>query len=279
MENICLKQNNKIIDIQLLACGSCENDLGIVFKNHNKEKRNFPAMVGLIKHSKYGYFLYDTGYSDWLKKCGWKYALYQLLNKATIRDEDIIISKLEAQGIKAEDIKYIILSHAHPDHIGALCCFHDYGLLSTREVFQSMKGRRIRDLIFENLLPRERIRKNVVKETKDTSHFLYEYFEHVYDICHDGSIIGVSLPGHAKGQLGLFFPEYQLLLAADACWGSDLMECVSSMNFIPRLIQNDYKDYQKTVDSLIRLQKDHPEIEIVFSHQVGGFPTYSGNEP
>lgn len=278
MGNTCLQPNikqNKISQIQLLACGSCENDLGIVFRGRKKEKRTFPAMVGVIHHRKYGVILYDTGYSERIKKCGIKSFLYQLVNKATVCREEIISNQLLKQGIKDEDVKYIILSHAHPDHIGALRHFHHYSLLSTKDVFCSMKNGKLRDLVFGGMLPVHPVKKYVVREKKHRDSFLYHYFDHVYDICRDGSILGVPLDGHAKGQLGLYFPEYNLLLAADACWGKDLMECVPRMNPIPRLIQNDFKAYENTVRTLQHLQADHPEVEIVFSHQTGGFPQYA----
>jgi glyoxylase-like metal-dependent hydrolase (beta-lactamase superfamily II) len=41
------------------------------------------------------------------------------------------------------------------------------------------------------------------------------------DLLGDGSLMGVSLPGHSNGQLGLFMPDVNgrpIFLVADACW-------------------------------------------------------------
>jgi len=85
----------------------------------------------------------------------------------------------------------------------------------------------------------------------------------------DGSIYGVVLEGHSKGQLGLWLPNVNLFLAADACWGSDLLPETKHMRWIAFMIQNNFRAYKKTASLLERLHKDHPEITILFSHQQG----------
>lgn len=259
-------KKNKITEIQLFGCGSCENDLGRVFYGQEKGKRRFPAMVGLIHHEKYGWMLYDTGYSKRVFENGILSLLYQLLNKATVKQEDYITYKLFKKGIAKKEIKHIILSHAHPDHIGALPLFPEATIVSTKQVFRTMDHPKLFDLVFKNMKPSRKQKRFIPKEYAGSS-FLLKYFGKVYDVIGDGSILGVPLDGHAKGQLGLYFPEHKLLLAADASWGTDLLEKVGDMKFFPRKIQNDYRAYQKTAKALVRLKKAHPEIKIVFSHQ------------
>lgn len=262
--------SSKIKDIKLFSCGSCVNNLGIVFKGHPKEERHFPAMVGLIIHEDLGPVLYDTGYSEAIFKNGIISKLYNLLNEATIDPSDVITEQLKGIGINPSDVKNIILSHAHPDHIGAFPLFSDFNLITTQEVLDTMASPRLFDLVFKNMQPGDYVKKIAVKPMCDKVPEFLTGFK-TYDVLGDGSIIGVSLDGHAKGQLGLFFPERNLLLASDSCWGTDLMDFVPNMRFIPRLIQNNFDEYKDTVSKLSELKKSHPEINIVFSHQIGGF--------
>jgi len=255
---------SRIKKIKLIPCGSCENDLGIVFRGHPKEKRYFPAMVGIIIHEDFGPILYDTGYSKLIFKNGLISKLYNGLNKATVNDSDVISEK-----INVEEVKTIILSHAHPDHIGALPLFRNIKLISTKEVFDTMENPRLFDLVFKNMRPDDSVTKVTPNIIEDD--LLSGYFSEVYDVLGDRSVIGVRLDGHAKGQLGLFFPDFDLLLAADSCWGTDLLDLVDSMKPIPRKVQNDFVSYSKTVNTLKRLKSEHPEIEIVFSHQTDLF--------
>ena len=108
-----------------------------------------------------------------------------------------------------------------------------------------------------------------VPEKRVDNHFLCQYFENVYDLFGDGSVIGVELDGHCKGQLGLWIPDKRLFLAADACWGSDLVRDTLRMRRIPRMIQEDFLEYQKTLRQICRLKQEHSEIQVLFAHQKG----------
>ena len=254
-----------ITEIKFYECGYCVNQLSHVFRRHHKEKRNFPALVVLIKHREYGNMLFDTGYSELIYQNGFPSFLYNAINKSFVKTEDTIYSKLVADGIRPESVKKIILSHAHPDHIGGLNLFDDYSLISTETVLKTLKRGRVADLVFKNMIPKGNVEYCPVKKTLE-DHFLNQYFSRVYDVLSDGSVIGTELNGHAKGQLGVYLPEQKVFLVADACWGRDLLHRIKDMRFIPRRIQNNYGEYCETADALLRLSKEHPEIQIIYSH-------------
>ena len=254
-----------ITEIKLYECGYCVNNLGHVFKGHKKEIRNFPALVALIKHKEFGNILYDTGYSELIYQNGFVSFLYNAINKSYVKPQDSIYSKLLAEGKAPEKIDKIILSHAHPDHIGGLRLFNNYQLISTKEVIDTLKGGNAFKLVFRNMRPKGDVEYVAVKEYMGDS-FLRKYFHKLYDVLGDGSIIGVELNGHAKGQLGIYFPEQQMFFVADACWGNDLLAKVETMRFIPRRIQNNYKEYLNTAKALRALSLEHPEISIIYSH-------------
>ena len=151
--------------------------------------------------------------------------------------------------------------------------FRDYELISTEQVLTTMWEGKPLNLVFRNMIPEKAIACRAVKPFAGTS-VLNGYFERIYDVLEDGSVLGVELNGHAKGQLGIFLPEYNLLFAADACWGADLLCKVKMMRFAPRCIQNDYKAYVETAERLERFIADHPEIQVVYSHDRRGEVRY-----
>jgi len=87
-----------------------------------------------------------------------------------------------------------------------------------------------------------------------------------HDLFNDGSLFLSRIDGHAKGQGCLFIPEKNLFLAADVCWGIDLLELTDKIKFIPRLIQNNFSEYKKGVEILKKLMKNN--IDVIVSHDM-----------
>lgn len=255
-----------ITKVKLYACGNCKNDLGIVFRRHAKDKRTFPALVAYMHHVEIGNILFDTGYSELVYQNGFVSWLYNTLNKTYVTADEIIDNRLQQDNIPPESIRTIILSHAHPDHIGALKKFSEYELIATDDVFRQMDSGKTISLTFKNMIPdRKTYHRKTVIPLKN--HELFSaYFNETYDIFGDGSVIGVRLDGHAKGQMGIYLSEYRLFFVADACWGGDLLAEVPNMRFLPRKIQDNFAEYKSTVFALQHFGKEHPEIKIIYSH-------------
>lgn len=260
----------KIKSVTIYHCGYCVNDLGVMFRGRKREKRCFPASAVLICHRELGNILYDTGYSEAIFGKGVFLRLYRSLNPVILKKGQRIDERLAGDGICPESVRTIILSHAHPDHIGGLAGFDGYELITSAEVKRSIKRPGIRSLVLTSQLPpsEKAIRWRVPERTLD-EHFLCRYFEKVYDLFGDGSVIGVELRGHCRGQMGLWIPDMRLFLAADACWGKDLVRDTRRMRQIPRLIQENFAQYQKTLRKIGLMKREHPEINVVFSHQQG----------
>ena len=260
----------KVEEVKIYHCGSCTNNLRIMFRGMAWEKRDFPARAALIRHRDLGNILYDTGYSEEIFRGGLGLWLYCLFNPVRLDREETISERLKKDGIPPESIKTILLSHAHPDHVGGLSRFSGYELVALRETLDALKKPRIRNLMFQNLVPQKGcIRKQRCPGEPLKLHFLCRYFEEVYDLLGDGSLIGIRLDGHCKGQMGLWIPDVSLFLAADACWGSDLIRATRRMRLLPRLLQKDFAAYEDSLKRICRMKRDCPGIRVVFSHQKG----------
>ncbi len=284
------KQDNparpgRVTEVRMYRCGSCTNNLRIIFRGgisarrgpldsgeaeeSERGKRQFPARAVLIRHRELGNILYDTGYSRGIFGGGIGLWLYRLLNPVQLEEGETIAERLENDGISPESVKTILLSHAHPDHVGGLSQFSGYDLVALGETLDVLHHPSVRRLMFRSLVPPEgSIRRKVRPETCLREHFLCRYFAEVYDLSEDGSLIGVRLEGHTKGQMGLWIPDVNLFLAADACWGGDLVRATRRMRLLPRLLQDDFVAYEDSLRRICRMKGDYPGIRVCFTHQV-----------
>ena len=263
----------KVTEVRIYRCGSCTNNLGIIFRggiaDGRWEKRQFPARAVLIRHRELGNILYDTGYSREIFGGGMTLRLYRLLNPVQLEEGEIIAERLKQDGIAPESVKTILLSHAHPDHVGGLSQFSGYDLVGLGETLDALHHPSVRKLMFRSMAPpKGSIRREVRPEICLRDHFLCNYFEEVYDLFEDGSLIGVRLEGHSRGQMGLWIPDVSLFLAADACWGGDLVRATRRMRLLPRLLQDDFTAYEDSLKRICRMKRDYPQIKVCFTHQV-----------
>ena len=97
----------------------------------------------------------------------------------------------------------------------------------------------------------------------------YAPFATGFDLLGDGSLIGVELPGHAHGQMGLFARDDAgtvFFFVADAAWlGRSIVE-----NRPPHKITNllfpDPTAYRDTLGKLHTYHRTHPDTIVVPSH-------------
>lgn len=265
----------KIKSVKIYQCGYCINNLGSIYSNYFFDNTMFYALAFLIEHKELGYMLYDAGYSDRIHENGIVSKVYNKLNKTVVTTD--IVRQLECDGIKPCDIKHIILSHAHPDHIGCLKDF-DYtktDILSTQDVLDTLHKHKLKNLVFKNMVPEHFVCRAV--DTIRSHHIndevvmdFIDIFGFVMDIFGDGSLFGVRLDGHAKGQLGIYIPDKKLFLAADAAWGKKYIDDVIYMKAGAKRIQNNFEMYLNTIDKIQKLMAWRPEIDVIFSHDNRG---------
>jgi glyoxylase-like metal-dependent hydrolase (beta-lactamase superfamily II) len=183
----------------------------------------FPIRYGLIEHSREGLILVDTGYSQMLFQSSNLHVTFyrNILRPKLIEGGDAISTVVKAGG-KISDVRHIIVTHLHADHICAVRDFPNASVIASdlslggwsgAPRFSSpMKG------FFPSLLPS--LSEVVHKPTSTFPERLLPWGGMGADLFGDGSIITVDLPGHMMGHMGLFFPHLTkpILHAADVDW-------------------------------------------------------------
>ena len=127
----------------------------------------------LIKHAQ-GWLLWDTGLPDGLvaTPAGMK------SNAGVWTSTKTLMSQLAELELKASDIRYLALSHSHPDHVGNVNLFPQANLVVQKAEYdwvQPFGGRRFKP------------EQPAIKAEGDR------------DLFGDGSVVMISTPGHSPG--------------------------------------------------------------------------------
>ncbi len=264
------------VDVTLLAVGSCRERAFFVAGSAGRGVVTFPALVAVVRHPRAGVILFDTGYGEALRSSrSFLARLYRRVVPFALPPEQTLITQLSRLGVKPEDLAAVVISHFHPDHIGALrelpgvpvhaaAC----GLAALRR----LRGfARWRQVFLPELLPDDldaRLRPFEDAPAVRLPDALRP-FTSARDVLGDGSLLLIALPGHALGQHGLLCRLANgrtLLLAADAAWlRANFVDL--ALPFWPvRRFLGDELTWRESQAALHALQRNRPDLLIVPSH-------------
>ncbi|MFJ9153455.1 N-acyl homoserine lactonase family protein [Streptomyces sp. NPDC102270] len=183
-----------------------------------------PIHAYLIEHPTVGPMLLDTGIAP--AQAGGHDAYYGGTVMQYFTDEDEydlpaeerIEAQLARHGRHPEDIRHIIVTHFHEDHIGALPLFPDAEIVLSRGEYDA------RDSLIAGLVPLA-FSKSVaqVRSWRPVDFTGPEIggFEGSYDLFGDGSVVLLPTPGHSPGSTSALVElggGRRALLAGDALY-------------------------------------------------------------
>ncbi|TCS96858.1 MBL fold metallo-hydrolase [Hazenella coriacea] len=273
----------KPVTWHLLYGGACTHPEKVVNPTSSFKNRVFPALFALIEHPDYGPVLFDTGYASrfFTETNPFPYRIYRMITPVMVQPEDEAVQQVKQLGYQPEEIKWIILSHLHADHIAGVRDFPQAQILCTSRAWNSVKNKSgiaaLKKGMVPQLLPDNFSERLLWIDNCATLSQPFTPFEIGYDLFGDQSLIAVDLPGHAAGQIGLFLQNQQgkiTFLAADSCWTSQAYQELMFPHRIANLINDDPQAYQTSLTQVHQLSKHHPDIEIIPSHCLETWTTY-----
>jgi glyoxylase-like metal-dependent hydrolase (beta-lactamase superfamily II) len=261
------------LQMHLLDTGSCLAREGLVLRGAGRAPLHMCGLVALLHHPREGWMLFDTGYAprllDLLER--WPYSLYRRTVPTTAPQEMAVVSQLASYGLAASDIRCVVVSHFHVDHIAGLADFPHARIVATRQAIESIAGRTgiaaMTRGFAPELLPADFCQRlDVLPEFRGAD---VPHLGRSHDVFGDGSVAAVHLPGHAAGQMGALVEtdRGRVLLAADGCWHSRAyLENVAPHPLVVRLMFDNAKQTVQTVERLHQFHRAHPDVSIVPTH-------------
>ncbi len=223
------------------------------------KKVRFYARAFLLEHPTKGLILIDTGYGkSFVETTSRGIAkLYAHLLPVVYQPEDSLISQLSCDGIQTTDLSYVLLTHFHPDHVGALPEFNVtpwiYRKTPLEQLQKLSSWKALRKGFLPDLIPAIPKRSIAVEESDFGLGPLP--FQSI-DLFSDGSLYLVDLPGHALGQMGVFTSHH--FFVADALW------CEKGQPHpLGFWLQEDPRTYKKTYEALRKL-----DLPLISTHSI-----------
>ena len=272
------------MEIKISHAGYCHNIERITIKGGKWKNIKFPAMFALIKHPKLGFILYDTGYSsaffEQTKK--FPYSIYGAITPVHCSKDDEAVSQLEKLGILPDDIRYIIISHFHADHISGLRSFPNSTFICSRKGYESIKHKKglsaLKEAFIPNLLPNDFDNRVIFFEDSPVSTItckgVHEFYPVGYDLFSDNSIKAILLEGHADKQYGILLQNEfgeDVFFIADATWSSEAYRELKYPHSLAKLIMHDKSSYYNNLNNIHLISKKNPSIHIIPSHCIEYF--------
>ena len=221
------QSRGKVDRLYVLNCGEgVAGDISRWSPGVNEGKpMDFADNCYLIRHGRV-WMIWDTGVSD---------AIAVMPNGLAPADPRMthwkrpktLASQLQQIGVKPDAVRYIAVSHTHPDHIGNVEMFPKAMLLVQKAEYEWPGA---------NNAPRFKPEHPVTKLEGD------------YDVFEDGSVIILSTPGHTPGHQSLLVKLRKtgaILLTGDAVHFKD--------NWDHRRVPSGNFDKDKTVTSMERI--------------------------
>lgn len=265
------------VKLSFLQAGHCVHPEKIVIQGGSWKKIKFPASVAVIEHPKEGVTLFDTGYSPRFYEITKHFPnrFYALITPVTIEPEQTAEFQLRRLGILKRDVRRVILSHFHADHVAGAADFSfsdyvysgvGYQRLKKLSSFSAVKAGFLRGLLPNDFEHRSLA---LTADQLNLSPLGLPGFDRAFDLFKDESVRIVELPGHAEGHLGVVIKATDgktYFLVADACWLSQGFKENKLPNPITKLLFSDSIKYASTMEKLHHLSRLNPELVIVPCH-------------
>lgn len=217
----------------------------LVLRGGSWTQIDLAVRYGRFTHAEAGGCLIDTGYSARVTRGARSLplTLYAGILRPRLTPEALPDAEL--------DIRVILLTHLHADHVSALRDYPRARIIGDAAALSHFLSAgafgRTRHGVFRELLPDDLAGR---LEPLESLPFIEAPFGlgHARDVFGDGEVLAVPLPGHMTGHTGYLFPQLEqpLLYAGDADWLAQAIDEARSPGPPARWILDDPAAAQET---------------------------------
>lgn len=267
-----MPDHTPIVACHVLDTGYCLAHENLVLRGGERKSIRCHSIVALLRHPQQGWLLWDTGYAPrmWDVTARWPFWLYRRATPLHIQPELAVSAQLDRFGLAPADVRTIIVSHFHADHIAGLHDFPQSRFVATQAAYADIRRRQgfsaLRRAFIPGLLPADFAARALLLPR--FSGPALPGLGATHDLFGDGALLLVDLPGHACGQIGLLAQTDRgpVLFAADSCWHSRSIRERRPPHPLTYLFVDDSRAVRATIEALYVFAAARPDVRIVPSH-------------
>lgn len=266
-------QSSCSVELTLFTTGYTPQPYFLAERGRGHSKEPFHATCALLKHPRHGLFLFDTGYSPAFYRASkrFPYSIYGFLSPLVHSTSLTIRAQLKERGIEPDEIRGIIVSHFHADHVAGLCDFDKSEFIASQTAWEDVADRSGFSALKRGFLP-ALLPNDFADRIRPIEHFHdpgIGPFHHAHDLFGDGSVRLIPIPGHARGQIGALVqsgPNQRTFLAADGTWTLASLRANRLPHWLTYSFIDSVTDLRRTLAQLHAFSKQYPAIDIVPTH-------------
>lgn len=264
-------------ELHILRAGACYHPAGMARSGAGLCPAEFPALVGLILHPTEGAILFDTGYDPafFTATHSMPERLYRWVTPVKLKHGEAVSAQLGRFGLKPEDVRAVVVSHFHGDHVAGLHAFPRARIFCSRfgaaEVARPGRFARVRRGVLASLAPADMGARATFFEDLPfvSTGSDMAPFGTGADLFGDGALIAVNLPGHCPGHWGLAVRDSdgrRTFMVGDAAWSRGAVRDNAPPPRLTTSLLGDTKVYRETLLALNSLHRNNSEIVLLPSH-------------
>jgi glyoxylase-like metal-dependent hydrolase (beta-lactamase superfamily II) len=263
--------------VHILRAGECSHPAFMTRRDAGLAPAAFPALAALIVHPDEGPILFDTGYDPAFFEATDPFPerLYRWATPVRLKPGEAVADQLPRFGFAPGDIRTVVVSHFHGDHVAGLARFPDARIFCARAGLEQVrrKGRfaRVRQGVLAALAPTDIDARAVFFEDRPQVPLGPDLmpFETGADLLGDGALLAVQLPGHCPGHWGLLVrqtDDRMRFLIADAAWSSGAVRDNVPPPRLTTALLGETGPWRETLHALHQLWAHNPGIILSPSH-------------